>query len=231
MTPDAEPVHSPVICVEARSHCPSRLERWLTLLALWGIRAYQRNISPHKGFACAYRVQVGAASCSTLGYRAIRRFGLRRGWTVLQQRLTRCGLAHRRQQPKTGGLSPQAGLCDLGCDMPCDPSCDGHGSGGWGRWLSNVCSPGDFCNLCDCGDWSRRRKRASDEKRYVYVPPARFKATEQEPAPTSLGMVEAFEPGSLPQREQPDFDARDDMHPLHVTLQADAPGLSPPPPR
>ena len=49
----------------------------LRALALRAIGLYQRHLSPRKGFACAYRARTGGASCSELGFRAIRRFGLR----------------------------------------------------------------------------------------------------------------------------------------------------------
>jgi len=46
-------------------------------LALLAITLYQRHLSPYKGFRCAYALHTGRASCSRLGYRAIRRHGLR----------------------------------------------------------------------------------------------------------------------------------------------------------
>ena len=99
-------------------------------LALWAIRLYQRTISPRKGFCCAYRAHTGHASCSALGYRAIRRFGVLDGMTVLRSRLYKCGLAHRRYtRPLVPLLPGQRGFidCDCGpgpceCDLPCD--CD-----------------------------------------------------------------------------------------------------------
>ena len=61
-------------------------------LALAAIRLYQRHLSPHKGFCCAYRVHTGRASCSSLGYRAIRRFGLWLGLVILHRRLDKVSL-------------------------------------------------------------------------------------------------------------------------------------------
>ena len=51
----------------------------LRCLALCAITFYQRCLSPAKGFSCAYRFHTGCQSCSVLGYRAIRRFGVWRG--------------------------------------------------------------------------------------------------------------------------------------------------------
>ncbi len=101
-------------------------------LALAAIRFYQRRISPHKGFCCAYRVHTGGASCSTLGYRAIRRFGIWRGLTLLRRRLAKCGVASQRQRAqrpechthasrhaKPPHWQAQAGYCDPGFSYDC----------------------------------------------------------------------------------------------------------------
>lgn len=113
-------------------------------MALRLIRLYQHIISPRKSFSCAYRVCTGGASCSELGYRALRRFGVVRGLGVLDARLARCGVAARLLRVPRYRPRGQAGDCDPGCD------------------------PGDVaqCVDCggDCGDW-RRRKRDPDGKR------------------------------------------------------------------
>jgi putative component of membrane protein insertase Oxa1/YidC/SpoIIIJ protein YidD len=119
-------------------------------LALAAIGLYQRFLSPHKGFCCAYAAHTGHASCSVLGYRAIRRFGLWQGIAVLDQRLNRCGLAARRARriAPAGPLRQQAG--SISCDLPCDA-----------------------CDVLDCAsdcDW-RRRKRRDDGT--VVIPPRR----------------------------------------------------------
>lgn len=117
------------------------------LLAL--IRAYQRHLSPRKGFRCAYRAHTGRASCSELGRRAVRRHGVLRGWRLARARMHRCGVAHRRYGP----LHPrhQAGFCD--CDLPCD--------------LGDLCAASD---LCDC-DWPERKKKDKDQEQHVHIPP------------------------------------------------------------
>ncbi|WP_413816627.1 membrane protein insertion efficiency factor YidD [Piscinibacter gummiphilus] len=142
--------------------------------ALASIRLYQKLISPYKGFCCAYRVHTGRASCSTLGYRAIRRYGVLGGITLIRSRTHLCGVAHRRHLslPRRP-LHPQQGVCDFGCDLPCDPSCDLP----FGKVFSGAC---DFVSCCDCGscDWpDRKRKTAVKDEQYVYIPP---KAWSQE---------------------------------------------------
>lgn len=131
---------------------------------LAAIRAYQRFVSPHKGFCCAYRRHTGRASCSVFGYRAVRHYGVFAGLALVRRRTYYCGVAHRRYGSQARSpLHRQRGLCDIGCDLPCDVGCD-------------VPSLGQFCDLlscCDCGscDWPARRsgKRAEREK-YVYIP-------------------------------------------------------------
>lgn len=124
-------------------------------IALSAIRLYQRHLSPRKGFCCAYRHQTGHASCSELGYRTIRRFGVFDGLRLLRRRLDKCGVAHRRYRaPPDRRFISQAGFCDLSCDFDCGDS------------LLADCSP------CDCGDWSSSRKdEEKDEK--IHLPPQR----------------------------------------------------------
>ncbi len=65
-------------------------------IALPAIRVYQRHVSPYKGFCCAFGTHLGRASCSNLGFRAIRRYGIVVGVAVLKKRLFLCGVAYRR---------------------------------------------------------------------------------------------------------------------------------------
>lgn len=120
-------------------------------LALWAIRLYQRVISPRKGFRCAYRAYTGHAGCSALGYRAIRRFGVWHGLGVLNARLEKCGVAHRRYRPASHtGLSAQAGFCDCDCG-PAPWECD---------WP------------CDCS-WGSEKKKKKRRERDLRLPPRR----------------------------------------------------------
>jgi putative component of membrane protein insertase Oxa1/YidC/SpoIIIJ protein YidD len=132
-----------------------------TAIALRAIAAYQRYISPFKGFCCAYRFHTGCASCSQLGFRAIRRYGLGAGLQVLRSRLQRCGVAHRRFSPASAPRNRQAGFCDLSCDLPCN-----------GADADCACTACDVFSNCggpfDCGG---RKARSSDKDEYVHIPP------------------------------------------------------------
>ena len=54
------------------------------------IGTYQRYISPHKGFSCAYRASSDRPSCSAFAQRVIRRFGLLEGLLLLRLRFAAC---------------------------------------------------------------------------------------------------------------------------------------------
>lgn len=139
-------------------------------LMLAAIRVYQRYVSPYKGFCCAYRAHTGRASCSTLGYRAVRRYGALRGLALIRQRTMLCGVAHRRYglPPPVAMLARQRGYCDFGFDLGCAPSCDaGSACPSDLHCLSDVFSS---CNPGGC-DSSRRSRRSSQQEKYVYIPP------------------------------------------------------------
>jgi putative component of membrane protein insertase Oxa1/YidC/SpoIIIJ protein YidD len=90
-------------------------------LLLAAIAAYQRYLSPYKGFRCAYRAHTGRASCSALGFRVVRRYGVVAGLALLRRRFERCGESHRRHAgPRKYLPHAQAGFLDAGCDLPCD---------------------------------------------------------------------------------------------------------------
>lgn len=129
-------------------------------LALAAIDAYKRWVSPFKGYACAYRVHTGADSCSTLGARAIRRYGLARGLGILRERTFLCGVAHRRYAAATTRRPAvqQRGDCDIGCDAP---DCDVLN----GRTAGRVC---EFLSCCDCGPcdgWRRKQEESPRSRR------------------------------------------------------------------
>lgn len=119
-------------------------------IALQAIRLYQRFISPRKGFCCAYAAVTGHASCSALGYRAIRRFGVWGGLDVLDQRLHKCSVSARDRERvvRHGPLARQAG--SISCDLPCDGS--------------DACDALDCAS--DCASWRKKRRRDR-----VVIPP------------------------------------------------------------
>jgi putative component of membrane protein insertase Oxa1/YidC/SpoIIIJ protein YidD len=121
---------------------PGLAARW----ALRAIRAYQRHLSPRKGFSCALRASNGGRSCSSYGHRVIARCGLRKGLRLLRRRLDACGQQHRFGG---GPLSYQQGDCDPGCDLSCDVA----------DVASGACDVLGNCGSCDLGSWGRSHKK------------------------------------------------------------------------
>lgn len=155
-------------------------------LALRAIRAYQRHLSPHKGFVCSYRVHTGRDSCSAYGCRVIARHGLRRGLALLARRLGECGEQHRLHAPRQpeaarrqlpAALHRQAGYCDLPCDGPCDLDLDLGRRAGQAVDRVAGCAvemaPDCGCDLLEA--WRDRRSRRNEERaarRLGSAPPA-----------------------------------------------------------
>lgn len=139
-------------------------------LLLYAIRAYQRYLSPYKGFSCAYRVHTGHASCSHLGFRAIRRYGAWRGFSVLLKRTALCGVAYRRFSvvQKSPFFAKQKGGCDGDCvvDFLPDMHCDFLN----GKSGANSC---DWLSCCDIGgcDWPGNKDKKKKDDSNVYLPP------------------------------------------------------------
>lgn len=130
-------------------------------LLLAAIRGYKRHLSPHKGYGCPCRVRLGMPSCSTLGLRAVSRYGAWRGLGVLRLRLRECRLVREEfaSRPPRMPRPAEAGFVD--CDLPCDaPTCD----------LPH-CTLGDACDVlgwfdcCDCGDGDGEGSDASARRR------------------------------------------------------------------
>lgn len=57
------------------------------------IEAYQRFLSPYKGFRCAHRAVHGKDSCSQFAKRIVTRRGILAMVPLLRRRFTECGVA------------------------------------------------------------------------------------------------------------------------------------------
>lgn len=127
--------------------------RYLLLAVIY---LYRKCISPYKGFACAYRIHTGGASCSTHGLRVVERHGVQKGIALIRRRLQRCSHVYRSHAAKPLARDRsmrfgrrQSGFCDCACDGGDLASCACDG-------LGNCGSAGD------CGSWGKRKK---DEKK------------------------------------------------------------------
>ncbi len=69
----------------------NRLDR----IALAAIAAYQRHLSPQKGFCCAHRIQYGGPSCSEYACQTLTVYGLWQTLPLIRDRLRACRDAAR----------------------------------------------------------------------------------------------------------------------------------------
>lgn len=89
------------------------------------IRAYQRHLSPRKGYGCAYRLVHGGSGCSGVGLRLVRRYGVWQGVWLLRQRLRRCQQAQRQRLARLHWQSGAVGCEEALCCSAADPACSG----------------------------------------------------------------------------------------------------------
>lgn len=67
----------------------------LRLLAAGSIGAYQRWLSPYKGYCCAWRGCTGRSSCSEHARRLVLRCGVLALWRAPPRQFERCRRAHQ----------------------------------------------------------------------------------------------------------------------------------------
>lgn len=58
------------------------------------IRAYQKYLSPRKGFSCAYSRLYKSDSCSEYFRQMVKIYGLKKAIPLFQKRLRECKIAH-----------------------------------------------------------------------------------------------------------------------------------------
>ena len=96
-------------------------------LAIGSIGAYQRFLSPHKGFCCAHHACTGGMTCSNYALHAIRELGLFGALPRIRERLVQC--SEYATDPRKGKISEEdPGPLKLG-DTEC---CIAYGIGDCG---------------------------------------------------------------------------------------------------
>ena len=104
------------------------MKKWS--FAVVTINGYQRYISPHKGFCCAYRVVRGGDSCSEFAKQAILQNDFWHSLSTIRKRFIECKEAavyynlQKEQDKKEGG-----GICHPIDALHCVPTemCGGIG--------------------------------------------------------------------------------------------------------
>lgn len=86
------------------------------------ISLYQTRISPHKGFACAYRVLYGSESCSQYIKRTIQAYGVWQSLPLIRERFQDCKNANQRLKHRSQAQShPQFAAIGVEQASPDDP--------------------------------------------------------------------------------------------------------------
>lgn len=127
--------------------------------AVIAINGYQRYISPHKGFCCAYRVVTGEDSCSEYVKKTIIRKGFFRSLTEIRNRFQDCKESARyinkakeaeaSNKQKEDDDSPSDGACIAAETVACLPtSCAEASLSSAAGTLGGIASGG--CDGCAC---------------------------------------------------------------------------------
>jgi len=111
--------------------------------AAGSIFVYQRWVSPHKGFCCAYRVLTGGRSCSEYARQTVLDRGILTLTKALPRQFSRCRRAHATLLAMTVA-SEEAGEQQDGRKR-------GAAKGSDSGWLDGVCL-GAECLALPC-DW------------------------------------------------------------------------------
>jgi uncharacterized protein len=132
----------------------------MRIVALRAIHAYQRYISPHKGFCSAYRSITGRLSCSNFSARAIEKTGTIAGIRLTFRRMWRCSSVHAKFQSsvhRTTRLGERLNHQSGHCDLPIE-----------GCHVSDASSLADCASNCvpsPCDIWTPKRKRKKEDAR------------------------------------------------------------------
>lgn len=87
------------------------------------IRLYQRYISPHKGYRCAYAILHNQPSCSNSVINIIEINGLIRGWQLIMQQFNYCSLAYSKIQKEENNKKKEKNSWCHPCDsINCIPT-------------------------------------------------------------------------------------------------------------
>lgn len=85
------------------------LDTPLRLAAIGAIRAYQRWLSPFKGFRCAHQVVHGQGSCSHYALTVFQAHSFAHARALLRERFEACAQAYRIYKSEADGGEGEAG--------------------------------------------------------------------------------------------------------------------------
>jgi putative component of membrane protein insertase Oxa1/YidC/SpoIIIJ protein YidD len=91
----------------------STIEAFATQTAIASLNAYQKRLSPHKGFSCPHRLLHGGESCSDYVKRLLMNQNLKTAIKMAPQRFKACKIAAQIQIPQAEG-----GCIIIPCCLP-----------------------------------------------------------------------------------------------------------------
>lgn len=91
------------------NNTPSISNRTLIL----AIRAYQRYVSPYKGYRCAHHQLHGRGSCSSHGIHCLQTMPLMQARSAMKVRFSECGSAAAERRATGSHPRSRAGVCHL----------------------------------------------------------------------------------------------------------------------
>jgi len=85
-------------------------------LAILSIEGYQRYLSPHKGYCCAYSHFTGKKSCSEFTKLCIQKYGLFKTLPLFKAHIDKCKIIyiaeeHKAKEKKIDMCNELAGIC------------------------------------------------------------------------------------------------------------------------
>ena len=95
---------------DSQRRSPSLLDLLTRRTTSTFINIYQKQLSPHKGFSCAYRVLHCSESCSQYTKRVISELGIGQALPLIQQRFQACKAANQRLKANRCQMKPQEAL-------------------------------------------------------------------------------------------------------------------------
>lgn len=67
-------------------------------ISIHSIQFYQKNISPYKGYSCAYRHYTGKDSCSEFTKKCILKYGVVKSIPLFKKQIERCKIVYYENQ-------------------------------------------------------------------------------------------------------------------------------------
>ena len=85
----------------------------INLISYYSIEVYQKFISPHKGYKCAYGVLHETGGCSEIVQQIILTQGVYFGMDAIKNQFVNCSIANDRLTKDIRSSEPDFGCCSI----------------------------------------------------------------------------------------------------------------------